>query len=157
MRYLGAIFIFFLGMVLHWWWCTYFTVWGLAPQLLLILTVSIAATSGPVAGQAYGFAWGLFLDVAGVRLFGANALVLTVSAYAVGNARRQMDVSSPLSQAMVVAVVSLCHLASLAALGYLFERHAFWSGWSTALLTPMVNCVAAPFLFPIVHRAIGEW
>ncbi|MBI4425627.1 MAG: rod shape-determining protein MreD [Elusimicrobia bacterium] len=154
MRYLGAAVVFLLGMALHWWWCTYFTFWGLAPQLLLILTVAIAATSGPVAGQCYGFAWGLVLDVAGVRLFGANALALTVSAYAVGNARRQMDVSSPLSQAMVVAAVSLCHLLSLAALGLLFEHQAFWSGWSTALVTPVVNCVAAPLLFPLVQRAV---
>lgn len=156
MKYFGAIFIFFFGMAIHWWWSTYFTIWGLAPHLLLILTVAIAASTGPVAGQCFGFAWGLFLDAVGVHLFGANALVLTAAAYLVGSARRQMDVSSPLSQTMVVALVTFMHMLAVAGLGLVFERQAFWAGWSSMLLLPLINALAAPFVFPIVQRAVGE-
>jgi rod shape-determining protein MreD len=155
-RYFGAVFIFFGGMILHWWWSTYFTMWGLAPHLLLILTVAIAASAGPVVGQCYGFAWGLFLDSVGVHLFGANALVLTIAAWLVGNARRQMDVSSPLSQTMVVGAATLGHLVALAVLGYVFERQTYWPGWTTGLLLPVANALAAPFLFPLVQRTVGE-
>lgn len=143
-------------MALHWWWSTYFTMWGVAPHLLLILTVAIAANTGPVAGQCYGFAWGMFLDSVGVHLFGANALILTVVAFLVGNARRQMDVSSPLSQTMVVALVTVAHLAALCGLGLIFERQAFWAGWTTVLFAPIINALVAPFLFPIVQRTVGE-
>lgn len=156
MRYVGAVVLFLGGMLCHWWWSTYFTMWGVAPHLLLILTVAIATSSGPVAGQCYGFAWGMFLDSVGVHLFGANALILTVVAYFVGNARRQMDVSSPLSQTMVVAVVTLLHLAALAGLGLLFERQAYWAGWGLALTSPVINALVAPLLFPMIQRTLGE-
>lgn len=156
MRILGPVALFVAGMLVHWWWATYLTVYGLAPHFLLILTVAIAATAGPVRGECYGFAWGLFLDVIGVRLFGANALTLTLVGYFVGNARRQMDVSSPVSQTMVVALVSFAQLGALALLGLIFERTAMWPGWNGALLLPLVNCLAAPFVFPIVQRATGR-
>ena len=155
MKYIGAVFLFLAGMALHWWWSTYFTLWGLAPHLLLILTVAIAANGGPVPGQCYGFAWGLFLDAAGVHLFGANALVLTFAAYLVGMARRQMDVSSPLPQSMVVAAITLAHVLALAGLGLLFEGRTFWAGWASALFLPLVNAAAAPLLFPLVRRTVG--
>lgn len=157
MRIIGGAFVFIVGMLLHWWWSTYLTLWGVAPHLLLILTVAISASAGPVAGQCYGFAWGLFLDTVGVHLFGANALVFTVVAYLVGSARRQMDVSSPLSQTMVVAVVTVGHLLGLAMLGLLFERQAFWAGWTAALAAPAVNALAAPFLFPVIQRTVGDY
>ena len=156
MRLLGALVVFFAGMVLHWWWSTYLTVHGLAPHLLLILTVAIAASAGPVPGQCYGFFWGLFLDVAGVRLFGANTLALTLVGYLVGTGRRQMDVSSPVSQTMVVALVSVAQLLGLAVIGLVFERTAFWAGWTQAIFVPMMNCLAAPLLFPFVQRSLGR-
>lgn len=156
MRVLGAILVFFAGMAVHWSWATYFTLWGLAPHLLLIFTVAISASLGPVVGQCYGFLWGLFLDVVGVHCFGANALVMTVSAYLVGNARRQMDVSSPLSQMMVAGIVTVAYLLALSGVGLVFERQAFWAGWGNWLALPVVNAVAAPFLFPLVQRIVGE-
>ncbi|MCX5787008.1 MAG: rod shape-determining protein MreD [Elusimicrobia bacterium] len=156
MRVLVAAFIFVAGMAAHWWWSTYLMVWGLGPHLLIIMTVAIAAERGPIVGQCYGFAWGLFLDTAGVHCFGANALVLTAAAYLVGNTRRQMDVSSPLSQAMMAVVVSWGHLLALALLGMVFERGALWPGWSAGLAVPLLNGLAAPFVFPLVERAWGR-
>ncbi|MBI5200763.1 MAG: rod shape-determining protein MreD [Elusimicrobia bacterium] len=156
MKYLGAVFVFFFGMVLHWWWSTYFTVWGMAPHLLLILTAAISASSGPIAGQCYGFMWGLFLDVIGVHLFGSNALVLTLVGYLVGSIRRQMDVSSPLSQTMLVAAVTLGYLFSLAGLGLGFEHQAYFAGWGNAFFLPLLNALAAPFVFPVVQSVLGD-
>ena len=156
MRFLIGLCVFVAGMAAHWWLSTYLTVWGVAPHLLVILTVAIAATRGPVTGQCFGFGWGLFLDVAGVHCFGGNALVLTAAAYGVGNLRRQMDVSSPLSQSMMAAVVSWAHLLALAVLGIVFERQALWPGWGAAVAIPVLNVLAAPFLFPVLERAWGR-
>ena len=84
MKYLSGVFVFFLGIFIHWIWSTHFPIWGLFPQVLLILTIAVAARSGPLAGQCYGFAWGLFLDVTSAHVFGANALVFTWTAYSTG-------------------------------------------------------------------------
>ena len=83
----GAIF-FLTAMLIQWWWATHFSLAGLAPQLLLILTVVVAARQGPVRAMCLGFGWGLFLDVLNPALFGANALALTLAGYGTGALRR---------------------------------------------------------------------
>ena len=55
--------LFVFAMIAQWWWSTHGTIFGVAPQLLLVLTVAIAARYGPLWGMLLGFFWGLFLDV----------------------------------------------------------------------------------------------
>lgn len=154
MRYLAWAGVFVAGLVAQWAWGTYFAVWGLAPQVLVVLSVAVAARTGPAIGQCFAFPWGLALDLAGSRVFGANALALTVMGYLIGNARRQMDVSDPVSQAMVVAVVSLARMAFLALAGLVFEGHVFWVGWKAFLLLPIFNALVAPIGFAIVQHYV---
>jgi rod shape-determining protein MreD len=154
-RPLRALGIFTLGLVLEWLWSTSWAVFGLSPCLLLVMTVAIAAYSGPVAGQCYGFFWGLFLDVLGAHTFGAGALALTLVGYCVGVIKRQMDVSSPASQVMVVAVVSLAYALFLGLAGLVFERRFLWGGWSLFVGAPLYNCVVAPPVFFFLRKAVG--
>lgn len=154
MRYLEGVFVFFVGAVVHWLWCTYFTVGGMAPQVLLILTVAIASRSGPVAGLCYGFAWGLFLDVLSAHVFGAHALGLTLTAYFVGLLRRQMDVASIPSQAMLLAVLTPVYMLFWGLAGLVFEHRFLWPGWSVFVVSPVYNCVVSPFAFAFVLRFI---
>ncbi len=154
MRALYAVGLFLAGLLAHWWWCTYLPFYGLAPQLLLVLTLAVASQYGPVAGQCYGFFWGLFLDALDVHLFGANALLLTGTAYLVGAGRRQMDMSTPASQAAMTAILSLLYFVALAGLGLVFQRQAFWAGWAALLVIPVYNGLLAPVLFSLAERAL---
>lgn len=154
MKYLVCSVLFLAGMLAQWAWSTYFSLFGLVPQVLLILTIALSSQEGPVVGMSFGFAWGLFLDTLGAHLFGANALAMTLAAYIVGIGKRQMDVTSPLSQVMVTALLTVACSAFLAAAGLLFEHQSFWVGWLAFLLTPVLNAAAAPFLFVVIARTI---
>jgi len=149
-----ALGIFAFGLAIEWLWSTCWTVFGLSPCLLLVLTVAIASYAGPVAGQCYGFFWGLFLDVLGAHTFGAGALALTLVGYCVGVIKRQMDVSSPPSQVMVVALVSLAYAVFLGLAGLVFERRFLWGGWALFIGGPLYNCLVAPPIFFVVRKVL---
>jgi len=154
MRYLSGIFVFFAGLGLQWLWGMHFTLWGLFPNVLLVLTVAIAARSGPVAGQCYGFAWGLFLDVASAHVFGANALAFTIVGYGIGTLRRQMDVESLAPQLLFILLLTPGYLLFYGLTGSIFEHTFLWVGWKHFLLEPLFNCVVAPFGFEFVRKTI---
>ncbi|MFH2203616.1 MAG: rod shape-determining protein MreD [Elusimicrobiota bacterium] len=154
MRYLAGVFVFFVGVLVQWLWSTHFTAWGLSPQVLLILTVAVAARSGPVAGQCYGFAWGLFLDVSSAHVFGANALALTVVGYVIGVLRRQMDVESLAPQILFVIMLTPVYFVFFGVTGLIFEHNFLWAGWVKVLLEPVYNCVLAPLGFAFVRRFV---
>ena len=152
MSALRAPIVFLAGLFLEWFWSTYLSFFGLAPAFTLILTVAVASREGPVAGQIYGFLWGLFLDVLSTHTFGGGALALTLTGYSVGNLRRQMDVSSPLSQFMVVGTVSLGFHVFTGLTGLVFERQFLWVGWKVFLLGTIYNCMLAPVIFALLRR-----
>lgn len=140
-------FLFLLGAVAHWWWNSFFPVFGLSPQIVLVLTVAAAARQGPLAAMCLGFTWGLFLDVFQVHLVGANALTLTLAGYAVGVARRQVDVGVGASQLVIVWIASLAAFLLRGLLGLIFMGKIFWVGWPAFLFDPIYNCLTAPLLF----------
>lgn len=143
----------FLGaVVVQWWWSTHLAVFGLAPQVLFLLVVAVASSAGPVPGQCFAFGWGLALDVMAPHLFGGNALVLTLLAYLVGVGRRQMDVTSPVSQAFLVALLTPVYSLALSVVGLVFEGDGFWADWKALCLLPLYNAVLAPIGFAIGER-----
>jgi rod shape-determining protein MreD len=152
MRLLYYVVVFVGGLVAQWIWSTYWPVWELGPQLLLVLTVALAAREGPILSATFAFLWGLFGDVMRVHLFGSEALLLTCVAYGVGLVRRQLDLSSPLPQAMLLGAISIAYYPALAVIGLLWEGHAFWAGWKQFLLTPAYNCAVSPLGFVFIER-----
>ncbi len=154
MRYIQGAFVFFVGIAVQWMWSSHLTVWGTAPHVLLILTVAVAARGGPVAGQCYGFAWGLFLDVASVHVFGANALAFTLVGYVIGMLRRQMDVASMAPQVFFIGLLTPAYFLFLGLMGQIFEHTFLWVGWREFLVEPIYNCIVAPMGFEFVRRLI---
>ncbi|OGR88836.1 MAG: rod shape-determining protein MreD [Elusimicrobia bacterium RIFCSPHIGHO2_02_FULL_57_9] len=142
----GAIF-FLTAMLIQWWWATHFSLAGLAPQLLLILTVVVAARQGPVRAMCLGFGWGLFLDVLNPALFGANALALTLAGYGTGALRRLVDVTGLAPQCVVVFGMTWAYFLALGMIGVVFAKYFVWVGWPAFLFDPFYNCLTAGVLF----------
>ena len=138
---------FVLGALAHWWWTTYLSFWGIAPQFLLVLTFVVAARRGPIPAMCFGFAWGTVLDVYALHLMGGASLALTLAGYLVGNIRRQVDVSSIAPQSVIIIVGTWAFFLFTGFLGLVFMRHFAWPGWGLFLLAPVYNCVLAPALF----------
>ena len=147
MRLLRGSLFFLLAMVAHWLWSSHMTVWGLAPQLLLVLTVAVAARRGPIAAMSFGFCWGLFLDMLSARLFGANALALTLVGYGTGSVRRQIDVTGLAPQCMIVLFMTWAYFLLLGLLGLVFSKSFAWVGWTPFLLDPFYNVLVAVAAF----------
>lgn len=57
---------------------------GVKPDILLVLAIVVAIQDGPTAGATVGFFGGLLQDMMSPRLFGISALTKTVSAYIAG-------------------------------------------------------------------------
>lgn len=152
MRIVHLALVLVAGLFVQWAWSTYGSVWDLAPQILLILAIALAAREGPIVSLTFAFVWGVFFDVLRVHLFGAQALLFTCVAYAVGLVRRQIDVSSLLPQAMLLAAISFLYYPALALAGLIFEGHGYWVGWKQFLLTPFFNCAVAAPCFLFVER-----
>ncbi len=155
MKYLTGIFVFFAGLMIHWLLSSYFAVWGLVPHVLLVLTICVSVKSGSVVGQCYGFAWGLFLDVASAHVFGANALAFTLTGYMIGTLRKQMDVESLAPCLLFVLIWTPMYFVFYATAGWVFERVFLWAEWKKFFIEPFYNCLVAPFCLAFVRKFIN--
>ena len=149
MKILSLLVSFFAAMVAQWWWMTHFSAFGLAPQLLLVLTVALAARYGALWGMSAGFFWGLFLDILGPRLFGANALALTWIAYGTGSVRRQIDVAGLGPQTVVVIAMTWAYFLVMGALGLVFSKTFYWVGWPAFLVDPFYNGLVTALVYAV--------
>lgn len=156
MRYIYGVLLFFAAAITHWMWSTYVPVFGVAPHVLLVFTIAAASCVSPVAAITFGFFWGFFLDVMAIHLFGGNALIFIFLAYLVAVGKKQMDVSSPLSQIMVVGVVTAAYFVVIAFFGLIFEGRFLLPGWKNAFLAPLFNCLIAPIVFAVVEHFLAE-
>lgn len=152
MRVLEGILFFCGGLFFHWIFATYLSFFGVSAHVLLLATLGAAALAGPVAGQCLGFSWGLCLDALSGHVFGANALGFTLVAYTVGQLRKQMDVASPPSQAVIAAVAVPFYIIFYALVGQVFERRFLWPGWSPFLIDPVYTAILGPFVFAASRR-----
>lgn len=154
MRPLSALLLWMGGALAQWLWSTHLTVFGVAPQLLLVMTAAAASRGGSVTGQLYGFTWGLFADALGAHVFGANAFLYSAVAYLVGALRRQVDVSSFFPQLVLTASLTPIYFLCYGWIGSIFEHRFLWVGWKLFLAAPFYNCLVAPFAFALVYSRV---
>jgi rod shape-determining protein MreD len=139
----GAV-LFLAAALLQWWWSTRMPFWGLSPQILLVLTVAMAARLGPNSGMCYGFLWGLALDILRPELFGGNAFALMLVGYGTGALRRQIDVLDLFSQYMIVFFMTWAYFLFYGVLGAVFAKSFIWVGWPSFICDPFYNCLIVP-------------
>lgn len=156
MSYFRMTAFFVLAALAHWWWSSHLLILGLAPQLLLVLTVIAASRMGPIGAMCFGFAWGLYLDVFDTHLFGAKALSLTLVGYGVGSVRRQIDVSGLGPLCAILLPVSWGFYILPGLLGWVFKAGFMWVGWSVFLLGPIYNCLIIPLAAWAWEGVVGK-
>ena len=144
MSILRRVALFLAAALLQWWWSTNLAFWGLTPQILLAVTVALAARLGPNTGMVYGFLWGLFLDVLRPELFGGNAFALMLVGYGTGALRRQMDVVDLMSQYVIVLLMTWGYFLLYGLLAAIFVKSFAWVGWPAFLCDPFYNCLFVP-------------
>lgn len=78
----ASLFNHFLGLV------------GISVNIYLLLVIAVALWRGRLAGEIFGFFFGLWADVFSIYLFGINSFLLTLTGFIVGNFRQRLDEES---------------------------------------------------------------
>lgn len=143
MTFVRGLVLFVGAMFVHWWWNTHLALWGAAPQILLALTILIAARRGPISAMLLGFVWGLYADTIRADLFGANALLYMLAGYCAGMVRRQMDLRAIGPLAATVFILSWTYALLFGVLGQIFLKSFLWIGWPSFLAAPFLNAMVA--------------
>ncbi len=82
-------------------------VFGVVPNMFLLVVVTLALVEGPVSGALAGFTAGLLLDMLGSSVIGPWALVLAVVGYVAGTLGARMFAEGWLLPVSVVLAASL--------------------------------------------------
>jgi rod shape-determining protein MreD len=135
---------------------------GSAPDLVLVLVVTLALASGPMEGMAVGFGAGLALDVAppASNLLGLSALVFCLVGYGCGRLRGPLERSAWLPLAAVALGVAAGE-ALYALVGMIFgDPDITWQ--SVKLVLPVsvaYDLLLCPFVVYAVVRfgGYGGW
>lgn len=85
---------------------TQFRIFGVVPDLVPLLTVSIGLLGGSTAGAVTGFTAGLLIDLMLLQTMGVSSLILTFEGYAAGRLRELRDPVHPLTTPAVGALAA---------------------------------------------------
>lgn len=133
-------------------------VFGIQPDLSILLVVLLALRRGPIGGTLLGFAIGLLQDLLVPETLGMNALAKSIVGWAVGKLSRQLAMDSPVLYfaLMVVAVLAhdLVYLVCLTRLDVgrlltVYFTHSVPAALYTGVLSVIVGVVAT-----VLHQSI---
>ncbi len=134
----------------------------IAPNLLLIMTTSIAFMQGRKEGMTVGFVCGLFYDLTYGYLLGTHSIILVVIGYACGSFRNifgDEDIKVPL---LLVAAGEIFYNIVIYIFGFLLQgRTQFVSYFKTIILpetvwTVLITIVLYRLIYRINHRMVEK-
>lgn len=124
-----------------------FTLTGTKPELLLLVTLSLAIVEGPGFGAVAGFGFGLATDLVLELPAGISALTFTLAGYTVGRVRAHMQTASAWVPIVMVATATFLAVLFYGTFSMLLDaalpitrtlRHSALAAVYNALLTPLV-------------------
>ena len=128
---------------------------GIAPDLVLLVVVAIALTSGPLAGLVTGFAAGLALDLAppASHAIGAYALVFCLIGYVCGRAAGEIDRSAflPLA-AMALGAIGGSVLYTVVGMTFGQPGVTWAAARNVVPLSAVYGVLLSPFVLYLVLR-----
>jgi len=134
----------------------YLAIFGIVPNVLFLVVVTLALVEGPVAGCAAGFAAGLLFDLLGTQPVGPYALVLCVIGYSAGLLEANMFAEGWLLPVSVVAIASLATELSYGIIVAVLDvGTSFWQLlWKVMLPTSLYTTVLAVLVYPWLARLL---
>lgn len=106
-RFIVYTIIYIAGLVIQFAFSKYADIFGVFPNILLLVLLYIGLTRGSFAGQILGFLWGLSWDIMSVGLFGSHSLVFTLIGYFSGKLARKWDESKIATQMIIAGFASV--------------------------------------------------
>ena len=155
-RSLPAAAALIVGIILQIGLAPHLAVFGVVPNIIFLVVVTVALTQGPVAGGVTGLIGGLVFDLLGNAAVGPYGLVLTLVGYTAGMLSANMFAEGWLLPVTVVAIASLAsevlHGIVLAVLG---SGIPFWNSLVTVMLpAALYHTALAVLSYPLLARLL---
>ena len=133
-------------------------VFGGAPDLLLVVVISIGLLRGSVAGAVSGFAGGLVVDLLTLDTLGVTSLVLTLAGFWAGRYGETTGRGRRLAVLLAVAVITVLASVFGFVLRYMLgEEVVARQALVTALVPALVlNLMLALPVYALVRRVLGN-
>ena len=133
---------------------TQLQIFGTNADLMPLVIAAVGLLAGSVAGACFGFAAGLFLDLALVQTLGLNSLIYTVVGYGAGRLRELRD-----PQGAVVPIAAGAAATAIATIGYSLAQFMLgvdapvsWLLLRDILTTIVLNTILAAPVFALIRR-----
>jgi rod shape-determining protein MreD len=135
-----------------------FEIRGGAPDVLLVVVVSLGLLRGSIAGAVLGFLGGLVVDLLTLETLGLTSLVLTLAGFWSGRYAETTARGRRLPVLLAVGVVSVLAAAFAFVLHYLLgdEVAARYALVTVLVPTVVLNVVIALPVHALVRAVVGE-
>ncbi|MEA2312382.1 MAG: hypothetical protein QOE28_2350 [Solirubrobacteraceae bacterium] len=132
------------------------TVFGVPADLSALIVASIGFLCGSVPGAIFGFAFGLFVDVALLQTIGVTSLVLTSVGYGAGRVRELRDPAHGLAPVAVGAAATTVAVVGFTVLQFMLGVDAPITGLllRQILMTIVLNTLLALPVHALCRRAL---
>jgi len=151
--YLVLGILILVSFVLQLLWVQYLPIFGIGPQILLVVIIYFALNYGPIIGEIYGFISGLFLDIFSISVFGTQCFIFTIIGYINGIMSNRVDEKN----IRVQCILSLLETYFQIGIVYLFSK-IFLSdsiiSYKDIIIAPIYTSVLAPGIFRIMDLII---
>lgn len=133
-----------------------FVVGGTAAlDLVLVVVVYVALTSGPVTGMLAGSLAGIIQDALSSGTIGIGGLAKAVVGFAAGVIGQQFIVTAAFPRFVMFVVASVVHAALFMGLYVVLGLKEFRSPWAAVLSQALANAAVGIFAFAIIESLPG--
>lgn len=135
---------------------TQFRIFGVVPDVIPVLVVSIGLLGGATMGATTGFIAGFLIDLILIQTMGVSSLLLTIGGYSAGMLRELRDPVHPLTNSAVGAAASVFFTIGFGIVQFSLGQPAphFWTMVWTTLLSGIYGALMAPLVFRAARWAL---
>ncbi len=126
-----------------------------AVDLVLVVVVYVALTSGSVTGMVTGTAAGLFQDSLSTGVIGIGGLAKTIVGFVVGIVGTQLNIAEPVARFVVFFVATVAHQAITIGLGAVLGLRPFGTPYAAIAGEALGNAVVGVAAFQLVELLPG--
>jgi rod shape-determining protein MreD len=133
-----------------------FVVGGItAIDLVLIVVVYVALTTGPVSGMLAGSVAGIIQDALSTGTIGIGGLAKAIVGFVAGVVGQQFIVTAPFPRVVMFVAATIVHAALFMGMYVLLGLKEFPSPWAAVLSQSVANAVVGMIGFTIVEALPG--
>jgi rod shape-determining protein MreD len=126
-----------------------------ALDLVLVVVVYVALTTGPVSGMLAGSAAGIIQDALSSGVIGIGGLAKSIVGFAAGVIGQQFIVTAALPRFVMFLAASVAHAGVFMGLYVLLGLRTFPSPWAAILSQAAGNAVVGMIAFTIIEGLPG--